>query len=84
MTLALPFTGYRTLASGTLAYFEAGTLVSTDADYDGQEDEGPTCSICDALGHGYPGGGPCPLEERGSIDPDEDARDRYFDSLIGR
>lgn len=25
--------------------------------------EGPTCSICDALGHGYPGGGPCPLEE---------------------
>ena len=24
--------------------------------------EGPTCSICDALGHGYPGGGPCPLE----------------------
>lgn len=24
-----------------------------------------TCSICDAVGHGYPGGGPCPLEERG-------------------
>lgn len=21
-----------------------------------------TCSICDGLGHGYPGGGPCPLE----------------------
>lgn len=20
------------------------------------------CSICDALGHGYPGGPPCPLE----------------------
>lgn len=20
------------------------------------------CSICDALGHGYPGGSPCPLE----------------------
>lgn len=27
-------------------------------------DEGPTCSICDGLGHGYPGGRPCPLEER--------------------
>lgn len=25
----------------------------------------PTCSICDAVGHGYPGGGPCPLEMRG-------------------
>lgn len=23
------------------------------------------CSICDGLGHGYPGGGPCPLEDRG-------------------
>ena len=30
--------------------------------------EGPTCNICDALGHGYPGGGPCPLEERGTYD----------------
>jgi hypothetical protein len=25
-------------------------------------DEGPSCSICDGLGHGYPGGPPCPLE----------------------
>lgn len=30
--------------------------------------EGPTCSICDGLGHGYPGGGPCPLEDRGYDD----------------
>lgn len=22
----------------------------------------PTCFICDGIGHGYPGGGPCPLE----------------------
>jgi len=22
----------------------------------------PCCSICDGAGHGYPGGGPCPLE----------------------
>jgi hypothetical protein len=34
-------------------------------------EEGPTCSICDALGHGYPGAGPCPLEDRGSFDPGE-------------
>lgn len=26
--------------------------------------EGPTCSVCDAVGHGY-GGIPCPLEDRG-------------------
>lgn len=29
---------------------------------DEQYIEGPTCSICDAVGHGFPGGGPCPLE----------------------
>ena len=23
------------------------------------------CSMCDAPGHGFPGGGPCPLEDRG-------------------
>jgi len=23
------------------------------------------CSICDGMGHGYPGGGPCPLENMG-------------------
>ena len=39
-------------------------------------DEGPSCSICDALGHGYPGGGPCPLEERGYWDAEEE-RSRY-------
>lgn len=27
-----------------------------------QEIEGPTCPICDGLGHGYPGAGPCPIE----------------------
>lgn len=32
-----------------------------DATYQGAFD-GPTCSICDGLGHGYPGAGPCPLE----------------------
>jgi len=33
-----------------------------DQDYLDGNDEGPCCSICDGLGHGYPGGGPCPLE----------------------
>lgn len=36
--------------------------------------EPPTCSICDAFGHGYPGAGPCPLEETGEDDP----RERYL------
>ncbi len=44
-------------------------------DYDDYYDEGPTCSICDALGHGYPGGGPCPLEDSGweAIEQDRQA-----------
>jgi hypothetical protein len=37
-------------------------------------DEGPTCSLCDAVGHGYPGAGPCPLENRGWEDAEEDRR----------
>lgn len=35
---------------------------------DGEYDEGPTCSICDGVGHGYPGGPPCPLETRGAAE----------------
>ncbi len=46
-------------------------------DYDYGWVEGPTCSLCDALGHGYPGGGPCPLEERGANDFDDDRRYRW-------
>lgn len=39
-------------------------------------DEGPSCSICDGLGHGYPGGPPCPLEvnEQQRWETDEDER----------
>lgn len=37
---------------------------------------GRTCSLCDGLGHGYPGGGPCPLEERGHWDAEADLQ-RY-------
>lgn len=29
------------------------------------DDEPRCCSLCDAPGHGYPGGGPCPLENMG-------------------
>jgi len=28
------------------------------------------CSICDGVGHGQPGHGPCPLEDRGWADYD--------------
>jgi len=35
-----------------------------DHQYD-EDFEPPACSICDGLGHGYPGAGPCPLEETG-------------------
>ena len=54
---------YRVLASGTEVWVDEKGLAHFDC---GQEwDEGPTCSLCDGLGHGYPGGPPCPLEERG-------------------
>jgi hypothetical protein len=33
--------------------------------HDEEFDEPRTCSICDGYGHGYPGAGPCPLEEQG-------------------
>lgn len=49
--------------AGRLYWVEAdgrATLLHDDYEY-----EGPTCSLCDALGHGYPGGGPCPLEMTG-------------------
>jgi hypothetical protein len=36
----------------------------------GWDFEGPCCSICDGLGHGYVGGAPCPLEMRGEECPD--------------
>jgi hypothetical protein len=39
---------------------ECTSCVSIQDEY--YASEGPTCSICDAVGHGYPGGPPCPLE----------------------
>jgi hypothetical protein len=40
-------------------------------------DDERTCTICDGLGHGYPGAGPCPLEERGGPD-----MDRYEEAMV--
>jgi hypothetical protein len=31
-------------------------------------EEPPCCSICDGQGHGYPGAGPCPLENTMSFE----------------
>lgn len=60
-------------ATGVLYFIDAdGKATPLAYDLDEEEyDEGPTCSLCDGLGHGYPGGGPCPLEERGGFDPEE-------------
>lgn len=57
------------------------TAAGQDAwiDCSGQDYEGPSCSICDALGHGYPGGGPCPLEDRGY--DEDDSSERWLESL---
>lgn len=55
--------------AGPFATAEAAADALVDMTYGPME--GPSCSICDALGHGYPGGGPCPLEETGEDDPRE-------------
>lgn len=37
------------------------------------------CSICDGMGHGYPGGGPCPLETVGWLETlEEEAYERQM------
>lgn len=38
--------------------------LEADDDWEGYDggDLSPSCSICDGLNHGYPGGPPCPLE----------------------
>lgn len=82
------FSGARRLASGRWGAFDLGRLVATERtedkatealdDYaDSQAQR--SCTICDGLGHGYPGAGPCPLEE-GPWEP-EDPRERAFEAL---
>jgi len=48
-----------------------GTLANLDEllsehENDWQDSQVVYCSLCDAAGHGQPGYGPCPLEERGA------------------
>jgi len=44
---------------------------------DEHDDEPRRCSICDGIGHGYPGAGPCPTEETMS-QADRDQEDREY------
>lgn len=60
-TVTFSFTSHTNAAAALDRFLLAG--FDAWSDYDLGEMEGPTCSICDALGHGYPGGGPCPLEQ---------------------
>jgi len=53
--------GYELTEAGSTLWDELHDAEADEAYYD----EGPSCSICDALGHGYVGGPPCPLEDRG-------------------
>lgn len=92
MTLALPHeladgSVLRQFASGKVAHVQAdGSFRVLDPVEAANLDEyvyGPAedpdvryCSLCDGVGHGYPGGGPCPLEERGYWEAEAD-RDRY-------
>ena len=57
---------FHTLTSGTEVWLDDKGVASFDIEQGW--DEGPTCNICDASGHGYPGGGPCPLEQGGPDD----------------
>lgn len=59
--LPLPWYAVR-WSNGFVVNYTSALLKDAEEPY---EYEGPTCSICDGLGHGYPGGPPCPLEQRG-------------------
>lgn len=42
------------------------------------------CSICDGVGHGYPGGGPCPLEmtmSQADVDREDEEYRRHMDQF---
>jgi hypothetical protein len=61
---------HRILASGNVAVLDESarvTMILSKEDwyqYESYLDEqARSCSICDGLGHGYPGGRPCPLED---------------------
>ncbi len=64
--VTVPWRGGRIVIATFRSADDAGEFLYGPESY-----EGPSCSICDGLGHGYPGGGPCPLEETGEDDPRE-------------
>lgn len=54
----------RILASGRIAVLDdSGRVIDILTELVEDYDWEPTCGICDATGHGYPGAGPCPLED---------------------
>ncbi len=57
--------------------FDVRMTAAEFSDYEAMGDgEGRCCSICDGYGHGYPGAGPCPLENTMS---DEDVAREDFE-----
>ena len=66
----------KTLRSGALALLDDKgrvfkILTGEDAEFywEAKAEAGLVyCSICDGIGHGQPGYGPCPLEDRGYAD----------------
>lgn len=59
-------------STGRTYWIDERGVAIPELPYGDDYQEGPTCSLCDALGHGYPGAGPCPLEQRGYDDARED------------
>jgi hypothetical protein len=62
-----------------------GTLANLDEllaqhENDWQDSQVVYCSLCDGIGHGQPGYGPCPLEERGA---DEAYAERRWEDARG-
>lgn len=67
----------RKLASGNFATVDPDTgkvlWIETPEDLYAALYEGPSCGICDGLGHGAEHGlRPCPIEDNGRWDPDMD------------
>lgn len=52
-------------------------------DYADTLEAAQSCSICDGLGHGYPGGRPCPLEENEQQWVEADAEERMAALFAG-
>jgi hypothetical protein len=54
----------RVLASGRIAVLDSkGKVVEILTAEPYEKEWIPTCGLCDGVGHGYPGAGPCPVYE---------------------